>query len=104
MLNLRPLDLIATVVASRTQNKEEFVRRFLIATALVLLPGCASDAPSNMPKEIATSWCGQYRPGSPACLRTAVENHVHCLTADPAATYHQCRSDLLTERQAAEYR
>ena len=78
------------------------MQRFLIGITFVLVSGCASNAPPNMPKEIATSWCGQHRSENPACLQTAVEDHVYCLTTSPASTYNQCRSTLLTERQAAE--
>lgn len=78
------------------------MRRFFIGITFVLVSGCASDAPLNTPKEIATSWCGQHRSESSACLQTAVEDHVYCLTTTPTSTYQQCRSALLTERQAAE--
>jgi hypothetical protein len=80
------------------------VSRFSIGIAFVLVSGCVSDAPPNMPKEIATSWCGQYRSESSACLQTAMEDHVNCLTATLSSSYNQCRSALLAERQAAEYK
>jgi hypothetical protein len=78
------------------------VRFAAFAVTLVLISGCASREPHNLPEEIATSWCQQHDPDDRACLEMAIDDHVHCMTAGGGSGYDQCRVNLLTNRQAAE--